>query len=212
MSRRLPVYILADTSGSMSGAPIQAVNTGIQTLIDTLRMDPQALESAYISLITFSTSAKPEVPLSDLVNFQAPTLQAGGGTSMWQALRLAADQAKSELITRSGEAKGDYKPLLFLLTDGYATDEEGDALEQFNSVRWGVKVACGAGSNVSHDTLKRISDVTLKIETDGQRFKEFFKWVTQSIKTVSNSKVTEAAGDQSPESVLASIPGVIEIV
>lgn len=210
--RRLPVYILADTSGSMSGAAIQAVNTGIQTLIDTLQMDPQALESAFISLITFSNTAEVSVPLSDLMNFQVPTLQAGGGTSMWAALRLASEQAKKELVARSGDEKGDYKPLLFLLTDGYATDEEGDSLSHFNSVRWGVKVACGAGSNVSDETLKKFSDVTLKIETDSQRFKEFFKWVTNSIKTVSNSKVTQFTEDQKPEDVLDVIPEVIQIV
>ena len=44
--RRLPVYILIDTSGSMHGEPIEAVRNGLQVLISSLRQDPYALETA----------------------------------------------------------------------------------------------------------------------------------------------------------------------
>lgn len=54
--RRLPVYLLLDTSGSMYGEPIEAVKNGVQTLISTLRSDPYALETAYISVLTFNTT------------------------------------------------------------------------------------------------------------------------------------------------------------
>ena len=51
--RRLPVYLLLDTSGSMHGEPIEAVKNGMQILLSTLRQDPYALETAYLSLIAF---------------------------------------------------------------------------------------------------------------------------------------------------------------
>ena len=54
--RRLPVYLLLDTSGSMYGEPIEAVKNGVQTLISTLRSDPYALETAYISIILKSAT------------------------------------------------------------------------------------------------------------------------------------------------------------
>jgi uncharacterized protein YegL len=38
--RRLPVYLLLDTSGSMHGEPIEAVKNGMQILLSTLRQDP----------------------------------------------------------------------------------------------------------------------------------------------------------------------------
>lgn len=63
--RRLPVYLLLDTSGSMYGEPIEAVKNGVQTLISTLRSDPYALETAYISIITFNSSAQQITPLTD---------------------------------------------------------------------------------------------------------------------------------------------------
>ena len=56
--RRLPVYLLLDTSGSMYGEPIEAVKNGVQTLISTLRSDPYALETAYISIITKVSQVK----------------------------------------------------------------------------------------------------------------------------------------------------------
>lgn len=44
--RRLPVYLLLDCSGSMSGEPIEAVKQGIKALLTELKGDPQALETA----------------------------------------------------------------------------------------------------------------------------------------------------------------------
>lgn len=63
--RRLPVYLLLDTSGSMYGEPIAAVKNGVEMLLSTLRQDPYALETAYISIITFDSTAQQIVPLTD---------------------------------------------------------------------------------------------------------------------------------------------------
>ena len=78
--RRLPVYLLLDTSGSMYGEPIEAVKNGVQTLISTLRSDPYALETAYISIITFNSSAQQITPLTELASFQQPNIDASGCT------------------------------------------------------------------------------------------------------------------------------------
>jgi uncharacterized protein YegL len=51
--RRLPVYLLIDTSGSMKGEPIESVKVGIESMLATLRQDPYALETVHISIITF---------------------------------------------------------------------------------------------------------------------------------------------------------------
>ena len=56
--RRLPVYFLLDTSGSMYGEPIQALNNALSGMINTLRSDAQALDSLWISIITFDREVK----------------------------------------------------------------------------------------------------------------------------------------------------------
>ena len=90
--RRLPVYLLLDTSGSMYGEPIEAVKNGVQTLISTLRSDPYALETAYISIITFNTSAQQLTPLTELAAFQQPNIDASGCTALGEALNLLAQK------------------------------------------------------------------------------------------------------------------------
>ena len=71
--RRLPVYLLLDCSGSMMGEPIEAVRQGVKALLSELKGDPQALETAYLSVITFDSSARQVIPLTELMQFQEPS-------------------------------------------------------------------------------------------------------------------------------------------
>ena len=75
MSRRLPVYILIDTSGSMKGEPIESVKVGLSDMIASLRLDPYALETACISIITYDKDVKQILPLSELENLQLPDIE-----------------------------------------------------------------------------------------------------------------------------------------
>lgn len=63
--RHLPVYLVLDTSSSMSGEPILAVRNGLDMLVSTLRQDPYALETAFLSVITFDTDARQLLPLTE---------------------------------------------------------------------------------------------------------------------------------------------------
>ena len=51
--RRLPIYFLVDVSESMAGTPIEEVERGMRTIIQELRVDPYALETAFVSIIAF---------------------------------------------------------------------------------------------------------------------------------------------------------------
>ena len=122
--RRLPVYLLIDVSGSMDGEPIQAVNNGIQQLVADLRTDPRALETAWLSVITFSDDARQVVPLTDLESFQVPELVADGMTALGPALSLLCECREREVNRGTNAHKGDYRPLVFCMTDGQ--QNEGD--------------------------------------------------------------------------------------
>ena len=58
MGRRLPVYLLIDTSGSMRGEPIESVKVGVEAMLSALRRDPYALETVNISIITYDREVK----------------------------------------------------------------------------------------------------------------------------------------------------------
>ena len=73
--RRLPVYMLIDTSGSMRGEPIASVNTGLQTMLASLRQDPHALESVHVALWTFDREVSNILPLTELSDIQLPEVK-----------------------------------------------------------------------------------------------------------------------------------------
>ena len=186
--RRLPVYLLLDTSGSMYGEPIEAVKNGVQTLISTLRSDPYALETAYISIITFNSTAQQDVPLTELSAFQQPNITAGGCTALGEALQLLSQKIKTEVTKTTAEVKGDWRPLVFIMTDGEPTDSISAGLAAFKQQKCGIVVACAAGQGANTNTLKQITENVVQLDTaDSATIKAFFKWVSASISTSSKS-------------------------
>ncbi|MDR0868552.1 MAG: VWA domain-containing protein [Planctomycetota bacterium] len=193
--RRLPVYLLLDVSGSMSGEPIEAVKNGAQMMHSALRKDPYALESAFISVITFGSEVKQIVPLTEVAQFQPPALQAGGGTAFGEALEKAVECANREIVKSTREQKGDWKPLVFIMTDGSPTDNPEKGIAAFQSYNWGTVVACAAGAGADKTLLQRLTENVVTLDTaDTATIAAFFKWVSSSIST-SSKKVDEQGGD-----------------
>jgi uncharacterized protein YegL len=179
----------------MSGEPIEAVKNGVQVLVSTLRQDPYALETAFLSVITFDSSASQIVPLSELSMFQMPNIQASGTTAMGEALSLLASRINSEVAKTTLDVKGDWKPLIFLMTDGEPTDNWKKGLAEFQKQKVGMVVACAAGSGANTGILKQITDVVVQLDTaDSATIKAFFKWVSASVST--GSQKIEASGKE----------------
>jgi uncharacterized protein YegL len=196
--RKLPVYLLLDTSGSMHGEPIEAVRNGMQTLVASLRQDPHALESAYLSVITFAETAAQVVPLTELAQFQIPTLTASGTTSMGAALTLLAERVQQEVAKTTVDQKGDWKPIVFMMTDGASTDDLTAGIAAIKGAKIGALIACAAGPAADTTELLRITDSVVKLDTtDSNTIRAFFKWVSASIATTSQKvdlNKKEAAG------------------
>lgn len=197
--RRLPVYLLLDVSGSMHGEPIEAVRNGMQTIQAALRRNPNAMETAYISVITFSSEVKQVVPLTEIAQFNPPSISAGGGTAFGEALKVVTDCAEREVVKSTPEQKGDWKPLVFVMTDGVPTDDPKPGLKRFKEYKWGTVVACSAGAGADTKLLQEMTEIVVSLDTtDSATISAFSKWVSSSIATTSK-KVAEQGGDSASE-------------
>ena len=210
--RKLPVYILLDTSGSMMGEPIEAVKNGVQLMVSSLRQNPQAIETAYLSIITFSSTAQQVVPLTDLSSFQIPDIQAGGTTAMGGALELVSRCIDNEVASTTIDSKGDWKPLIFIMTDGIPTDDIQRGLSELGRRHTAIVVACAAGSGADTSLLKQITENVVSLDTaDSHSISQFFAWVTASI-GVTSAKVEDSGKEAGGLNELPPPPDELNIV
>jgi uncharacterized protein YegL len=199
MVRRRPVYLLLDTSASMFGPAIQAVQQGVQLIHRELMDNPHAIETVYLSVITFDSTARQTVPLSSVESFTPPTLKAEGNTSLGAAITLLNECLDRELRLNTEGRKGDYRPLVFMLTDGAPTDEWKEPVKKLkarNTHKVGSLVAVGCGPSANVTLLKEITGEVLKMsDMSPEALRQFFKWVSSSIQKTSQRIDTKATDE-----------------
>lgn len=193
--RRLPVYFLLDTSGSMRGEPIQALNNALSGMVNTLRSDAQALDSLWISIITYDREVKQIAPLTELVSFQLPeiTCPQSGPTNTGAGLEYIIQQVKKDVIKGSSTQKGDWKPLLFVFTDGKPSDMPlyREKITEIKNLNFGAVVGCAAGPKADDIILKELTDNVVHLDSaDSSTLKQFFKWVSETIEQGNKSQGT----------------------
>lgn len=192
--RRLPVYLLLDCSGSMNGEPIEAVRMGLRALVCDLQGDPQALETVWLSIITFDSSAKQVVPLTEIGAVKEPILNASGATALGEALKLLLNCVDKEIRKTTAHQKGDYKPLIFLMTDGMPTDSWQSAADEVKRKNPGNLIACAAGPGAEDATLKCITNTVVRLQdVSPGTLGAFMEWMTASISSTSTG--VSAQGD-----------------
>jgi uncharacterized protein YegL len=197
----------------MSGEPIEQVKNGVQILVAGLRQDPYALETAYLSVITFSASVQELVPLTELTQFQPPALQASGGTSLGAGLTLLADCARRDVAKATASHKGDWRPMVFIMTDGKPTDDWRAGLARFQQEKWGVVVGCAldGGDTGPLAEIAGQGNVLQLNTSDSAAMGAFFKWVTASV-SVSSKSVEQGGKPLSGLGELPAPPPEIKVV
>jgi uncharacterized protein YegL len=185
---RCPCMLLLDTSGSMSGEPIDQLNAGVLTLKNELLEDSLASKRVEVAMITFGP-VNMESDFQTVDNFYPRQLVATGDTPIGAAITMGINMINRRKQVFKENGVGYYKPWIILITDGGPTDSWHDAA---NMIREGEEknsfafFAIGVeGANM--DVLKRLS-VRTPLKLKGLMFREFFMWLSSSMKMVSGKK------------------------
>jgi len=214
--RRLPIFLVLDASGSMSGAPIKAVNIGLKDFEAAIKSDPYAINTTYISIIVYGNKVQQLMPLTEASRFAAPQLKAKGDPSLGQAITILGQSLVGEVKAAGTQNPGDFKPLIFLIAAGEPTDDWAGPAENFKTLatqRSANLIAIGCGPNVGARTLKQVGKVALvmpNMAPDG--IKGLFEWIIQSVKAASRSASMQAStGQEGGGAQLPPLPSGIEV-
>ena len=209
--RRLPVFFLLDCSESMVGENLKKMDDGLKAIVQRLRTDPHALETVYISVIAFAGIAKTIAPLLEVVSFYPPKLPLGGGTSLGTALKTLMDEIDKSVVKTTANRKGDWKPVVYLFTDGKPTDDPFPAIDRWNAnyAHKATLIAIGLGKDVDFSALQRLTENVILFEDANEGdFNKFIDWVTASVVAQSKSvgeKNSEQAMPELDETVLTLV-------
>lgn len=183
----------------MAGRELEAMQEGMNRLIRNLRTDPYALETVFISVIAFAGQVKTLTPLTELFAFFPPKLPLGAGTAIGAALEHTAREINTHVTRNTAEAKGDYQPIVYFMSDGSATDRVQAGVEywQQHLGNRAKLIAVGIGQHADLSAFQSISSEVLRLQgTSDQDFKQFIDWMTQSITAQSRSVGTGASIDK----------------
>jgi len=154
----MTLFFLIDTSGSMEGNKIGAVNDAVVNVLPMLDEISQTNPDAEIKVaaLEFSSGTKWLYTEPKLASeFVWQDVRAGGLTSLG-----AACAELSSKLSRSGymqAASGSFAPAIILLSDGGPTDDFQSGLAKLKANNWfkaAIKVAIAIGDDADKDVLK----------------------------------------------------------
>jgi uncharacterized protein YegL len=194
---RCPCVLLLDTSGSMRGEPITALNDGLRSFKSELVQDSLASRRVEVAIVTFGGDVKVVQDFITADEFTPPTLEASGLTPMGTAIQKSLEILEARKAQYKANGVAYYRPWVFLITDGSPEGESeqaiADAVRRIQADEAAKRVAFFSVGvqNADMNQLKAISPrPPLKLQ--GLHFVELFVWLSRSTQQVANSKV----GDQ----------------
>ena len=187
---RCPCVLILDTSASMDGAPITAMNSGLQAFQADIRKNTLAQRRVEVAVINFgSNGAEVTQDFVTAGQFEPLTLKAEGSTPIGDAINMALDLLQERKATYKAAGISYYRPWVFMITDGQPTDDWQGAAQRIKQEEARKSVAFFAigveGANM--EILEQLA-VRKPLKLRGLQFAELFVWLSQSQQRVSASR------------------------
>lgn len=213
--RTMTVFFMIDTSGSMEGNKIGAVNDAVVNVLPMVDEISQTNPDAEIKVaaLEFSSGTKwlynePKLA-SEFVWIDA---LAGGLTSLG-----AACIELNNKLSRSGymqAASGSFAPAIILLSDGGPTDDFQSGLTKLKSNKWfqaAIKVAIAIGDDADKDVLKDFtgSSESVLIVHNIEALKQIIRTVVVTSSQI-GSKSSSAGDVSKQDQVIKDITDAVE--
>jgi uncharacterized protein YegL len=215
--RVMTLFFIVDTSGSMGGNKIGALNQAIREVLPMLDDISKNNADAEIKLaiLEFSSGARwlYETPKSTS-DFIFQDFKENGMTDLGQAY-----QALNEKLSRKDgafmtETTGSYAPALLLMSDGAPTDNWESPLKTLKENNWfksAIKVAIAIGDDADKEVLKEFTgNIEAVIETHNvNALKTIIRTVSVTASQIGSTSST--VGNKSKQdAVVAAVTSVVE--
>jgi uncharacterized protein YegL len=195
--RALPIFILADKSGSMSGEKINELNLAFREMLTAFKNVDDIRGKFQLCIIGFGGDVKIIQPLADIENITLQELSANGNTPMGEAFNTLSALVEDRNIVSSRA----YTPTIVLISDGQPTDFNSNGRnyldwEPLKKVHTGVRsakcqrLAMGIGADADVEMLKVFvnnPEIPVIKAKDASGISAFFRWVTMSTISRMNS-------------------------
>jgi len=190
---RCACVLLLDTSASMTGEPITALNSGLRVLKEDLMRDPVASVRVEVAVVSFNSEINVVRDFATPDHFDPPVLMAKGTTRMGSAIHKALDMLQVRKATYKSNGIMYYRPWVFMITDGEPQGEP-DGIVNTAAARIkddeANKRVCFFAVGVEGANMERLGQLLVRppVKLVGLNFAEMFVWLSRSTGQVSRSK------------------------
>jgi len=213
--KTMVLFFLIDTSGSMSGSKIGAVNAAIEEVIPELKdlSAGNADAEVKIAALEFNSSASwltGEGPIP-VDNFLWRYVDAGGNTAMGEACRKLNDALSTKAFMQ--EAVGSFAPAIFLLSDGEPTDDFSGGLAELQTNNWfkaAIKVAVAIGDDANKTRLAEFTgsmESVLEVHNSAM-LRKMIKFVSVRVSQIASKSVQVNLAKPTSTAAVSGDPGV----
>ena len=203
--------LLIDKSSSMSIANGE-LHSGLRLLLDEIKKDEVAAGRVELSMVTFDSDAREEVPFGPIDSFEIPNMECSGMTSMHKAVGIALDMIEKRKAEYKASGTPYYRPWIFMLTDGAPNDADNGEFKALIDAQNKKKVTfygVGIGPQANKELLKSLNKDGLCFSASATEFRQAFRWLSTSLSTVSNSTPDTSVALENPNTNPAKYGGQI---